>query len=70
MIGSPLRLALALPLLALPTPKRPSAPAPTRAAAADIDTTFLKGFRWRSLGPDRGGGSFAVCGVRGRPREA
>jgi photosystem II stability/assembly factor-like uncharacterized protein len=74
MIGSPLRLALTLPLLAVPLPSRPPAPPTVRAAAAsaaaDIDTTFLKGYRWRSLGPERGGRSIAVSGVRGRPREA
>src|SRR5436190_12706496 len=41
-----------------------------RPAAAPIDSTFLKGFRWRALGPDRGGRSIAVSGVKGRPHEA
>ena len=70
MIGSPLRLGLTVSLLALPTPTRPNGPPAKRAAAAEIDTTFLKGFRWRGLGPERGGRSIAVSGVRGRPREA
>ena len=30
-------------------------------------TSFLQ---WRSIGPDRGGRSIAVSGVKGRPREA
>src|SRR5688572_15093155 len=34
------------------------------------DTTLLKSYRWRSVGPDRGGRSIAVSGVKGRPREA
>ena len=34
-----------------------------------LDTTLLKSFQWRSIGPDRGGRSIAVSGVRGRPRE-
>src|SRR5688572_29531322 len=34
------------------------------------DTTLLKAYRWRSVGPDRGGRSIAVSGVRGRPKEA
>src|SRR5216117_3187112 len=37
---------------------------------ASIDSTFLKSFRWRAIGPDRGGRSIAVSGVRGRPKEA
>src|SRR4051794_9803411 len=34
-----------------------------------IDSTILKSYRWRSIGPDRGGRSIAVSGVRGRPME-
>ena len=40
------------------------------ARRAAMDTTFLKSFRWRAIGPDRGGRSIAVTGVRGRPKEA
>src|SRR6186713_2856674 len=40
------------------------------AARAALDTTILKSYRWRSIGPDRGGRSIAVSGVKGRPREA
>lgn len=43
---------------------------PTRAASAAADTTLLAAYRWRNLGPDRGGRSIAASGVRGRPREA
>ncbi len=31
---------------------------------------LLASFKWRSVGPDRGGRSIAVSGVKGRPREA
>jgi photosystem II stability/assembly factor-like uncharacterized protein len=31
---------------------------------------LLAAFKWRSIGPDRGGRSIAVSGVKGRPREA
>src|SRR5688572_29703717 len=31
---------------------------------------ILDGLSWRSIGPDRGGRSIAVSGVKGRPREA
>jgi photosystem II stability/assembly factor-like uncharacterized protein len=38
--------------------------------APTLDSAFLAGYRWRNLGPDRGGRSIAVTGVRGRPAEA
>ncbi len=46
-----------------------------RAPAAQLrpvvlDSTLLAGYRWRNIGPDRGGRSIAVTGVRGRPDEA
>ena len=34
-----------------------------------IDSSILAMYRWRSIGPDRGGRSIAVSGVRGRPQE-
>src|SRR5262247_2952037 len=34
------------------------------------DPAILKLYQWRSIGPDRGGRSIAVSGVKGRPREA
>jgi photosystem II stability/assembly factor-like uncharacterized protein len=37
--------------------------------AAGIDATLLTAFRWRSIGPPRGGRSIAISGVRGRPKE-
>ena len=39
-------------------------PAPTQ-----IDPAFLKAYKWRSIGPNRGGRSIAVAGVKGRPQE-
>jgi len=38
-------------------------------ARAVIDSTILRMYHWRSIGPDRGGRSIAVSGVRGRPQE-
>ncbi len=35
-----------------------------------LDSAFLAGYRWRNIGPDRGGRSIAVTGVKGRPSEA
>lgn len=49
-----------------------SAEKPTIAANAPaaIDTTLLKMYRWRNIGPtDRGGRSIAISGARGRPME-
>lgn len=34
-----------------------------------LDKAILDSFKWRSIGPDRGGRSIAVTGVKGRPRE-
>ena len=35
-----------------------------------IDPALLNAYKWRSIGPSRGGRSIAVTGVKGRPREA
>jgi photosystem II stability/assembly factor-like uncharacterized protein len=35
-----------------------------------LDSALLAGYRWRNIGPDRGGRSIAVSGVKGRPKEA
>ena len=37
---------------------------------AAIDQAILSGFKWRGIGPPRGGRSIAISGVKGRPREA
>ena len=42
----------------------------TLAQGQAIDPALLDAYRWRSIGPDRGGRSIAVSGVKGRPREA
>ncbi len=42
----------------------------TETATSSIDPTIAKAYKWRSIGPARGGRSIAVSGVRGRPREA
>ncbi|HYN09288.1 MAG TPA: hypothetical protein VES67_18035 [Vicinamibacterales bacterium] len=38
--------------------------------AIGADPVLLKFYQWRSIGPDRGGRSIAVAGVKGRPKEA
>jgi photosystem II stability/assembly factor-like uncharacterized protein len=35
-----------------------------------VDPALLNAYRWRSIGPARGGRSIAVAGVKGRPKEA
>src|SRR5882762_2989131 len=44
--------------------------AQSQPAAATPEETFFSAFKWRSIGPDRGGRSIAVSGVKGRPKEA
>jgi photosystem II stability/assembly factor-like uncharacterized protein len=40
------------------------------AAPASPADTLLGTYKWRSIGPNRGGRSIAVSGVKGRPNEA
>jgi photosystem II stability/assembly factor-like uncharacterized protein len=40
------------------------------AQPSPVDATLLNSYRWRSIGPNRGGRSIAVAGVKGRPNEA
>ncbi len=42
----------------------------TATDAVVLDSVVLDAYRWRNIGPDRGGRSIAVSGVRGRPEEA
>jgi photosystem II stability/assembly factor-like uncharacterized protein len=59
-------IALAI-LLAPPVVLSAQQPAP---GGVVLDSALLAGYRWRNIGPDRGGRSIAVSGVRGRPNEA
>src|SRR6188508_563761 len=61
-------LLLVSAALNFPTPTPPVAA--QGGAANPIDQAIVDAFRWRSIGPDRGGRSIAVSGVKGRPREA
>ncbi len=51
-----------------------SAPSLVAQQTADgpvvLDSALLSAYRWRNIGPDRGGRSIAVTGVRGRPEMA
>jgi photosystem II stability/assembly factor-like uncharacterized protein len=48
----------------------PHTPSTSAIAPAALDSTLLRAYKWRNIGPDRGGRSIAVTGVRGRPKEA
>jgi len=37
-------------------------------AQPPVDSTILKSLKWRNVGPDRGGRSIAIAGVRGQPK--
>ena len=43
---------------------------PRGAELASVDSTFLAGYKWRNIGPDRGGRSIAASGVKGQPSVA
>src|SRR5688572_21076672 len=43
---------------------------PVSAQTPSIDPALVNAYRWRSIGPNRGGRSIAVSGVKGRPLEA
>src|SRR3989304_5963907 len=42
---------------------------PQAQAPPQTEPPLLNTFRWRSIGPDRGGRSIATSGVKGRPKE-
>src|SRR3989442_13225356 len=44
--------------------------AQTTGAPPPLDPAFVNAFKWRSIGPARGGRSIAVSGVKGRRNEA
>ena len=62
-------LAAALPQPPVKPAARPNA-APEQLDPVNLDTAFTRHFRWRNLGPDRGGRSIATSGVKGQPKVA
>ncbi|HEX9729254.1 MAG TPA: glycosyl hydrolase, partial [Gemmatimonadales bacterium] len=66
VVSGVVALAPALPSVAQ---RAPAAPAPALRPIV-LDSALLAAYRWRNIGPDRGGRSIAVSGVRGRPDEA
>jgi photosystem II stability/assembly factor-like uncharacterized protein len=63
-------LALGFGVAVLSAALSPAVSVAHPAAGAAVDSVLLRGYRWRNIGPDRGGRSIAVSGVRGRPKEA
>ena len=66
-------LLFALPILAAVsagTTPGVTARDPDATAPFALDTTLTAGYKWRNIGPDRGGRSIAASGVRGRLNEA
>src|SRR5881227_367042 len=65
-------LTLVLVLAAVWNPTGPARRISAQAGdnAGTIDKAIVDALLWRSIGPDRGGRSIAVSGVKGRPREA
>ena len=43
---------------------------PSSTSFVALDSTLTAGYKWRNIGPDRGGRSIAASGVKGRPNEA
>ena len=66
----PRRVAMVLAVLCAATPGARSAAPPVPGAdsrGAAIPDDLLRGLRWRSIGPYRGGRSVAVAGLRDQP---
>ncbi|MYE34363.1 MAG: glycosyl hydrolase [Gemmatimonadales bacterium] len=68
LFASLLAFSLFVPF-AGPGHSRPLAAQEVAPGAVTLDSAFLAGYRWRNLGPDRGGRSIATSGVVGRPLE-
>ncbi len=62
--------ALLLPATAARAQGQPAAQTPPPPPPASPAEAVLGTYKWRSIGPNRGGRSIAVSGVKGRPREA
>ncbi|MEP6730465.1 MAG: glycosyl hydrolase, partial [bacterium] len=41
-----------------------------KATPPALDSVITRAYKWRNIGPDRGGRSIAASGVKGRPKEA
>ncbi|MCC6990646.1 MAG: glycosyl hydrolase, partial [Acidobacteria bacterium] len=67
---SALALVAAVSLRSQPVQAQAPAAAQAPAPPATPEAAVLGTYRWRGIGPNRGGRSIAVSGVKGKPREA
>ncbi|MEQ1690067.1 MAG: glycosyl hydrolase [Gemmatimonas sp.] len=65
-----LTLAAAAPQPPAKVAARPTSAAQPALEPITLDSAFKRNFRWRNLGPDRGGRSIASSGVKGQPKVA
>ncbi len=63
-------LVLLAAAVLMPRPHTELAAQQSADALVVLDSAVMDGYRWRNIGPDRGGRSIAATGVRGRPNEA
>src|SRR5688572_1853841 len=67
----PVLVMVTVTLAMIVGPSGPHGLAPAlEAQTPSVDEALMSAYRWRSIGPPRGGRSIAVTGVKGRPREA
>lgn len=64
-----LAMALAAAIAAAPAPALAQVEHATPAKPSTIDESYLSEFKWRNIGPNRGGRSIAVAGSVARPNE-
>jgi photosystem II stability/assembly factor-like uncharacterized protein len=69
LIAMALAAAAMEPALSIHAQDQPTASAQATAPASPAETV-LATYKWRSIGPARGGRSIAASGVKGRPKEA
>jgi len=67
MSAERLVLLVAAAAVLLPPGLAPPASVAQEPGSSVLDEALLAGYRWRNLGPDRGGRSIAVSGVIGQP---
>src|SRR5471032_1985718 len=76
MIRTPFRYAVVLAAIAFSAPaglrvvSAFSQQVPIHNSPGSVDAEITRNMRWRSVGPDRGGRSIAITGVKGRAKEA
>ena len=68
LVRAAVPLAVAVVAVAASTSFGRGAEAPAWSAPPPVDTAIWKTFHWRSIGPNRGGRSIAVSGVKGQPK--